>query len=384
MIEEMKNIGEKLKNEKNQNEILLLINDSKRRLLNVNSFFYKFKLTTIFSGLSFAALCIIDTVLMNIAEPSIINTLPEFVFPTALMVGSFGSGLIINNMIYKKYDFKNRLRNFSNAKTDKDKLEEEMKYEIEIEKLLNKNKIIDKKLSNINEYASNQNENNQYDCYFPELKSSDLPNILEEKHKKLDGLITQKVLIERFYNKIQKKERRVSYLLSMVIGGFILFTGYQIPILSVSKIAANSSLLQCLIDLTVPFVIGSGIAYAYDIRKNKISKKVFDSYNKNLEEYTINPDINFDNYYSKINEINSKIKTQINEISFLEVEILKNNLNSKSIENDNACKEFEKNYSNIMEYQNIENYFEESEVLEEEKSKTFVKKFKNKNNNYKS
>ena len=123
-----KNELEKIKDE---NEKQILINDERTRMAKVNSLEYKGGVTLFFSIFSYMLLFVLTAILIKILGlNTMINIFPGFSYPIVLIGGSLGIGTISRILFDSKFHIKDRLKQFSTAKTQAEKLEEEIHYQI--------------------------------------------------------------------------------------------------------------------------------------------------------------------------------------------------------------------------------------------------------------
>lgn len=132
-----------LKTEKEKNNKQLIISGERNRVVSANKFEYKFGVTSLFSMGAYALLMILSAILISSLGASVItNILPGISYPTVILGSSLIMGTIGRILFDKKNKIKEKLKSLSVAKTEIEKLEEEVNYQIEIEKLKNRNKVI--------------------------------------------------------------------------------------------------------------------------------------------------------------------------------------------------------------------------------------------------
>ena len=120
-----------------------------------------------------------------------------------MFTSSYVFGSLINSLISKKYKIKERYKAFSNAKTKVEKLEEEVHYKIELEKVKNRNKVINETIKLLESDQAIINKiSSRYDLKDKNLpqtndeaerKVNELSNVIKKQYDKLDILTTQNV-----------------------------------------------------------------------------------------------------------------------------------------------------------------------------------------------
>ena len=122
-----------------QNDNQILINDEKTKIACVNKFEYKVGKLLAISIIPYFLILLLSAILTQFIGTAIINN----IFPATLIGSSLIIGTIGVKLFDKKYKPKERLKTFSNAKTQTEILEEEIYYQIEMEKAINRNKVLD-------------------------------------------------------------------------------------------------------------------------------------------------------------------------------------------------------------------------------------------------
>lgn len=318
---------EKSKNEllelKKKNDRQIGTCDERTRMSKVNSLEYKLLTTLFFSMLGFTALFLTTLFLKDyLGLSTITNIFPGYTYPFALLGTSLGIGSITKVLFDKKYKVKERLNDFSTAKKDADKLEDEIHYQIELEKAINRNKVIKE---TINVLESNglilekissgydfNNKNMSQTKDRVESQVTDLLSLINEKYEKLDILTTQKVLCERFWRIRDKFQRKADALLVSIVGGAATLFFTTFPALFIEL---NGSI--------IPFFIGIVGSGAYMIKKNKDYKKVFNKFNAALNEFALEENRNkkYDAPIEEQKEIEKSIESQIKDISLAEAKL---------------------------------------------------------------
>lgn len=349
----MDNLKE-LENKKEYNYQQALINDEKRRMAQVNTFEYKTMENLFFSALAYFVLFILTSILYKILGPIVITSaLPGIALPATLIGCSLAIGTLSKNLLHKKYNLKNRLKSFSKATNNKEILEEEIYYQIESEKAMNRVKALDYTINNLKKISLNEDE----------LKNNDnISFILDEEYDTLDILTTKKVLHNNFWKTRDKSEKIMNTFRNSIIIGIIAFIFANIPSTLFGALFTN-----LLIPIS-PLIIGTTAGFVYMLKRNNTYKKMFNKFNSTLNEYALKEDLNSktQDALSEKELLNHLIATQIKKISFLEAKKQELNNNSNIFEN----KEEKVNAkSNKLEERTIE-----FDKQPEEKNKVKIKK----------
>lgn len=311
-------IKKELENAKRQNNEKINISGERTRMAKVNQFEYKCFTALFFSMLAYALLFVI-TILLGID-----NMLTGFSYPIILIACSLALGVIGRILFDKKFKVKERLKAFSNAKTQAERFQEEVYYQIELEKAKNRNEVIDEviKVFNSNQsmfgktfgrYVLNDKNAPQINEE-AESKMEELSVFIKEQYDKLDILTTQKVLHDRFWKVRQKFQRRSeTIVLSMLCGIFTMFF-CAFPTL---RKGGTTNIIEPFILLAIGIVCGS----VYMLKRNRDYKKVFNNLNSGLGENALeeNLDKTFESALEEQKQIEEQIETQIRDISLAEV-----------------------------------------------------------------
>ena len=301
-------------------------------MLKANSLEFKGETILFFSALAYMGFFLTTIILSNTPVASVISkALPGLSYPITLLGGSLAIGTIARTLFDKKFKTKERLKSFSKAKTQAEKLEEEVHYQIELEKANNRNKVIDETINILN---SNQAMLNRISSRY-DLKDKTAPQTKEEaeqnaeklsatikdQYDKLDILTVQKVLHNRFWKVRERFQRRLNTMVVSTVSG--IFTMFFTTFPTLIDIIPNSSLLAKLAIPLVPFVVGTIGGSAYMLKRNRDHKKAFNNLNAKLEENALEE--NLDNEYDSSIEEHKKIKTlienQIRNISLIEIQL---------------------------------------------------------------
>ncbi|MDD6879848.1 MAG: hypothetical protein PUD59_06505 [bacterium] len=377
--------------QKKQNELQIDLYNKKSIISKVNKFEHKAGLTAIFSMVAYVPVFFITAILgKNFNDLMLSSGILNYYYPSLLVGCSLGIGSMITHLIQKKYQVKSIFKSFSKSKNECEKLEEEIRYEIEKEKLRNKNKVIDNLISCIDidrdksnlEITSKENIiDNQIIYEEMEKRINKLLLSLEEQNNLIDILSSQKVLNKRFLTfREQFRKLSIRILNSMVVGVFILYLNF--PAFVIGDSVTYSSALTSLMPIIAPFTVGIICSNVYTSMRNKKYEKVFRKINSELEENSLDEII--DNSLDEervINEsLNQAIKLACNttlelkkEQLFLEEQNNEENKTMNCLEDYNKVKEViidneTFNYSNITT----------DELSYDESGPRLVKRMKNK------
>lgn len=164
-----------------------------------------------------------------------LNILPLFMISPVIV------GVISEKIYEQKTKMKQRLSQFTNAKTTSQKIYESTKYKIEYNKLLAKNKIIKKVyeklinektiINNLNKNYEITKKNNNYNLEDTNVKIKDLEEQLNKNGEKLDNLLTNITIKNIFFNHEDKfsilTQLTVIPIISLVAG----MISFNFPIL---------------------------------------------------------------------------------------------------------------------------------------------------------
>lgn len=309
-MEKEKNISEVLEKEIEKNNELINVNDEKMRLAKINRFE---ELLT--SSIGFAVLAYFGMV--GVCEYLVINdslgalsnimSISEYFLTTATaMATSLGLGALVTKAIVGKQKLKERFKTFSKAKTDAEKLEEQVKYEIELEKANNRNKAIKKMLeaqeknrrfleimTSKYEIKDKETPQSREEC---EKNIQAILEALENNFEKLNKLTYKKVLEETTLAVRDKMSARLDVGRNSLITGAITMLLFDVPIIFTHGLITDASMLAVYMCVSLPFVIGAGVAGAFTTKWNQDRKKMFKNLNENLGDDKLSEELNFDDY----------------------------------------------------------------------------------------
>lgn len=328
---ELAKIKKELYNRGKDNSTKIRDYDEKMRMCRVNQKDYQIgnslPLASIFYFLPIFILMFLDG---NIDLSIITNVIPAFTVPILLIGGSLSIGTIISKLLNKKYKTKERFKSFSNAKTEVEKLEEEIKNQIELEKLNNRNKIINYVIEDLEDNVSILSKiSDRYTITHRNLSQTKeettdnitkISSLLEEKYKELDVLITKKVLHENFW-RIREKFQRIADPLLITLGGSIgIMMLATLPFITAETLLSSCSILEKDIMFISSLVCGGIAPNIYLIKRNKDKKNVFNNINKTLGDNSLPEKIK--SAHDEERELKSLIEKEIREISLAEIQLI--------------------------------------------------------------
>lgn len=325
-VEDFNKTNEELKAEIQKNNEQINISDERKRMSNANQFEYKAMATIAFSLFPYLGLLILVGVLTkNGIMASITGTIPAESFPFIMAGSSLFVGTIGRKILEWKFKTKERLKKFTTANTQSEKIQEEVKYTIELEKAKNRNKAIQQTMDSISSNQSILNSlSSRYDIDDSTISQTeeevkkrveDLSILLKNKFAELDVLTTQKILNEKFWRVRTKGQKVIDIIMSGMMGGFLTMMYGEMPILIVRDYISSLGLMS----LFTPLIIGVAGVSGYMIKRNKDYMNVFNNLNNELGENSL-PD-KISEAYEEQQDIDSKIENKIREISIVESQL---------------------------------------------------------------
>ncbi len=278
-IDKIRNI---IENELNENIRKIECLEDKINIIKENTFNQKFV-----TGIPFGLISLI-IIIINISILDF-NLVPiELIQPLSICIPTL-MGFIGQQIVYRKKQCKQKLRKVSNAKSNKDLLSEITKYEIEKEKLINKNKILNKVCTDLesdkypfNIYYEKYSIAEKENCQTQEDLFQKINNILIEDEEKLDKLSIKKFLQKKFRN-ARFRLSISDYLFSYGMIGFALpFMIYNL--VGLELILNDLQLHTSFLEIISPGIIGFVVATTYGLNNRKNSISTFNSFNEKLGE----------------------------------------------------------------------------------------------------
>ena len=331
--------NEELKTEFQKNNEQIKISDVRKKLSYVNQLEYKVIETIAFSLVSYICLLILFAILTkNGIISSLIKTIPAESFPFILAGSSLCVGTIGRKILEWKYKTKERLKAFTTADTQVEKIQEEMKHTIELEKTKNRNKTIQQTMDLLSSNQSVLKSLSSNDKEIAQTKDDvkkrieDLSTLLKNKYAELDVLTTQKVLHEKFWRVRTKSQKVMDIIISGMMGAILTTTFVEIPIIIVRDYITSLGWMS----LFTPLIIGTMGASGYMIKRNKDYMKAFNNLNNELGKNSLPNKIN--EAYEEQQYIDFQIENKIREISIVESHLQEHKRIIESFPNDSVEK----------------------------------------------
>jgi len=224
---------------------------------------------------------------------------------------------------------KRKLKQISNAKTSEEKKEEILSYEIELEKLNNKNIALEKTHDYICEkqdalkfFEGSLSDTNRDSIYELTEKNNTLNSLREKKEEELDIISTQSVLNSEFShtrNRVYKyRGVLINSVMAMVFTPILVFTGALV----LSPLSFTSTLPSFVLPLSGASSVLAGIITA-GITTNIFNKDMrrFEKFNEKLGKRKL---ARFDENKGETTKINRLTKETIEELSRMYIELKEN------------------------------------------------------------
>lgn len=201
-------------------------------MVKVNQFEYKVFETLEFSLLPYLGLVVLTALLTkNGSMTSLIDIIPAESFSFIIVGSSLCVGTIGRKILEHKYQTKERLKLFTTANTQSEKLQEELKYEIALEKVKNRNKAIQQSIDSLSSNQSILNSlSSRYDISDKAISQNkeksqkrveELSILLKDKADELDVLTTQKILCEKFWQVRTKENKVMDIMIAGMMGDYL-------------------------------------------------------------------------------------------------------------------------------------------------------------------
>lgn len=313
---------EEFKKQKEENNKKIILFDERMKIAYLSSAKYSREITMFFGAIGYFLLFSIFFGL-NIAGINLIQTnLSVICFPLLITSSSLIIGTIAKKIFFKKKRYNDKLKRFSNAKTETEKREEEISNTIKRNKLIVKNDIFDLVINKLEhkqdvlkEVSKQYNLTNKQDVQNKEeiqKKIITLSNDIINKYKKLDILIHQNNIYGIFLhlNYTLDKVFKLFYIpfgIGIFSGFFSLFTSLFTA--NFYKILISKFILGSQVNLILWFLIGFSSSLTLNLIQYKTDKKVLNNIINNSN------DIHIIKKQKEMDEVNDLIKTYINDIA---------------------------------------------------------------------
>lgn len=297
-----------------------------------------------------------------------------------LTLGSVGIslpiGYISSSLINKKYKIKQRFKEFSNSKKEREKIELQLSNELQLERMKNRNLVLCKAIDKKNTNELNITDLSKYKDLEMSVIPKDLEKVLKDKQKiekelekkynELDVLSVKKYLGKNMGKYILKGQDIMEIFVNSFMFGVMPFLLIFMPTILLAKLQLPIPSILANIQLSV-LGISVTSTTSYNFMKNRIQKKYFKRINDLLGDNKFSE--NKDNLYDENNKINELIEQKILEVSNLE---LKKEECQRSLETIGTKEEIEQ----IIEcyINNFSKQKEETETQEEKEVAPVYKK----------
>lgn len=345
-IKDLEQIRKQLEEEYNKNCSKINDLNEKIRVIGTNSFETKAGFAILFSILAWiAAILLIPTIIKSgITSLNLVKLLCVGI--PALI------GIISEELFTRKLKCRDRLRKFSKSKTQKEKIEESTRYEIEKEKLESLNAVLRK---GYDEISANENmiislsENYNItkkvdDSKTVEETTTNIKNInaiLEKQQHDINIATTKCVLKEKFLDVRDKFGKFFNIPMFGMEGSMFCMIIYYTPMIymkNFQNIQSQANLIEAL----APFVLG-GLAYGgYCIKRKRDYTFVFKTLNKELGDNAISEFID----YEADKQIDKDLENIIRDTSVVKVQLETEKQKLKNIISISNSKELMKSENN--------------------------------------
>lgn len=348
--EDFKKTIEDLQEEIKRNNEKIAVSDERTVMAKINQFEYKFGETLFFSTIYYLGLfALFTTFTSNGIMASITNTISVESLGLIITGSSLVIGTIGRKIFEWRFKTKERFKSFTTAKTQYEKILEEIKYAVELERANNRNKAIQKTIDSL---SSNQSILNSLSNWY-DINEKNVPQTIEEskktvdkfsillneKYNELDVLTTQKVLHEWFWKIRTKGKPSIDIIVSAMMGGLLSMMYVNTPfiMMGISKTLTYNSLPSALMTCFAPLVAGITGVSVYMIKKNKDYMRVFNNLNNDLNEKALPGKIKKPSEEKQ--DIDDKIESKIREISIAGAQLQEQKRIMESFAENNAEKE---------------------------------------------
>lgn len=260
---------------------------------------------------------------LNIAGINLIQTNFSIIcFPLLITSSSLIIGTIAKKIFFRKKRYNDKLKKFSNAKTETEKREEEINNTIKRDKLIIKNDIfnlvinkLEHKQAVLKEVSKQYNLTDKKDIQNKEeipKKINTLSNDIINKYENLDILIHQKNIYENFLhlNYTLDKAFKLFYIpfgIGIFSGFFSLFTSLFTA--NFYNILINKFILGSQVNLILWFLIGFSSSLTIKLIQYKTDKKVLNNITNNSNN------IHIIENQKEMDKVNTLIEAYIHDIA---------------------------------------------------------------------
>lgn len=281
---DLEKLGNKVELEYNENCAKISELDYKINILKKNNFSSKVVIRFLIFMLAFFVQLF---ALPLVFDVELFTT--EIISPLFFAVAS-SVGIIGGELYDRKQKLSEKLHDFSNAKSYRELLKEELLYSIEREKYNVSNKVLKKmncKLRNggmvldsvLNDYDIVSKCESRKDIKQIEDDISILGDELSKKENILDAAIIKKVLNNYFPN-LENKELDIhNIILFVLVGAFLSIDVYNLPLIFLNQWQVH------ILDVLLPFIIGGSVACSCELKnisdQRTTLKEITNTFEKN-------------------------------------------------------------------------------------------------------
>lgn len=379
MLEKIQKSKQELQEQYEQNELVINKYNKYIRILNANTFENKLQF---FLGTSVYIYSVPLFVMLILKMPSVFGLSPFVSFPLVTIGSTLIASSILSYNAFKKLKFK--LNKVSGAKTQEEILLEKTKYEIEVEKLTNKNRAIEKAVESLSKEESMINNlNGNYEVMekqMPRLEIirdiDDIDKTINHKEEDINLLTTQNYLINRFYNVRSRINGFYDHSVPSMMTSILTLASLSLPMALVGAYNdftlyhPNINLVNfVLTSILTPLILSITGSTLYIKNLSSKEKKVFREINSSLNENAISEKEQTDELKIE-KKLNSKI-TELSKTILVEVRI-KRMLESNETKSEEIEKTVDESFI-VRNMPNLDDTFTEENHREVE-GPTLVKK----------
>lgn len=366
MLEKIQKSKQELQKQYEQNELVINKYSKYIRILNANTFENKLQF---FLGTSVYIYSVPLFVMLILKMPSVFGLSPFVSFPLVTIGSTLIASSILSYNAFKKLKFK--LNKVSGAKAQEEILLEKTKYEIEVEKLTNKNRAIEKAVESLSKEESMINNlNGNYEVMekqMPRLEIirdiDDIDKTINHKEEDINLLTTQNYLINRFYNVRSRINGFYDHSVPSMMTSILTLASLSLPMALVG--AYNDFTLYhpsinpvnfVLTSILTPLILSITGSTLYIKNLSSKEKKVFREINSSLNENAISEKEQTDEL-----KIEKKLNSKITELSktILEEVRTKRMLESNETKSEEIEKTVDESFI-VRNMPNLEDTFDEN------------------------
>lgn len=337
-LNDSEKLKRKLQDEYNRNVVKISELHEKIKIIKANSWDAKVTRAFSFSMFPWVLTIALMPVMIKLNIP--LNIIQPSCVGVSILIG------IIGEEVYtRKSKYREKLREFSESKTQRERIEEATKYEIEQEKLRSINKVLGKDCDYLSE---NYNKIKEYvdESTLEEISDNmdSINTVLQKKQLEANIMTTKNVLIEKFWRVIDKFYRFADILSAGLIGVFTFMAFCNMPIIGLNLLE-NMGLQTSLFSLLAPALIGGLAGSCYCFKKEKDHEFVFKNMNdqlghdaiSSLSEYEDNKDL--ESITKEIALIHLKLELEKQKLDYIAKTSSESETVSKTVEMDYSEKE---------------------------------------------